>query len=153
MSKRTSPPEYCIHCAHHNAGLCMHHRFPTNLYQDQETRWLAQTCEFIFFVFIVRKLWQEVSACPARRLRDVDLRDPVSWLIWQWQDANKIFLCFNSVIRNSRGFGAILIFTPDCGYVDSSVTQTTCEVKIREFLWSEDREVQGVWDLALVVLM
>ena len=54
MSKRTLPPEYCMHCTHHNTGLGMCHRFPANLQQDQETRWLAQTCEIIFFIFIVR---------------------------------------------------------------------------------------------------
>ena len=90
MSKRTLPPEYCMHCTHHNAGLHMCCRFPVNLYQDQEIRWLAQTCEFIFFVYIFGKLWQEISTCPPSRLRDVDLKDPVCWLISQWWDVRTV---------------------------------------------------------------
>ena len=45
--------------------------------------------------------------------------------------------------------GAILIFTPDHGYVYSSVFQTTCKVKTRNLLWSEDKEVQGISSFAI----
>ena len=30
-------------------------------------------------------------------------------------------------------------------------SQTACEVKIRDFLWSEDKEVQGIRDFTLVL--
>ena len=43
-----------------------------------------------------------------------------------------MFPYFGDVIRNSRQMGAILIFTPDHGYVYLSVLQTVCEVKIRK---------------------
>ena len=44
-----------------------------------------------------------------------------------------MFSYFSDVIRKSRQVGAILIFTPDHGYVYLSVLQTVCEVKIRKF--------------------
>ena len=47
-------------------------------------------------------------------------------------------------MRNSGKLDATLIFTPDHGYVYSGVLQTACEVKIWEFLWSEDKEVQEI---------
>ena len=74
-----------------------------------------------------------MSTCPAGKLGDVDLRDPVCLLVWHWRNAIKMFLYFGDVIRNSRWMGAILIFTPDCGYVYLSVLWTVCEVKIRKF--------------------
>ena len=46
-----------------------------------------------------------------------------------------MFLYFNDVIRNSRRLGAILIFTPDSGYVYLSVLQTVCKVKITKLNW------------------
>ena len=44
-----------------------------------------------------------------------------------------MFSYFGDVIKNSGWIGAILIFTPDCGYVYLSVLQDVCEVKIRKF--------------------
>ena len=55
-------------------------------------------------------------------------------------------------MRNSWKLDTILIFTPDHGYAYSGVLLTTCKVKIREVLWSEDKEVQGIKDFTLVVL-
>ena len=56
----------------------------------------------------------------------------------------KMFSYFNDVIKNSGWMGAILIFTPDHGYVYLSVLQDVCEIKISK--------VQGVGGLALGTL-
>ena len=73
-----------------------------------------------------------MSTYPVGKLGDVDVRYPVCWWLWHWRNAIKMFL-IGDVIRSGRQMGAILIFTPDHGYVYLSVPQTVCEVKIRRF--------------------